>query len=53
MYAVIISLEGDWTYLTYDTFHVKTWDNYMDADKVADSWRLPKKYDRVRVVPYQ
>jgi len=53
MYAVMISFEGDWIYLTDDAFHVKLWDNYMDADKVADSWRFPKKYNNVRVVPYQ
>lgn len=52
MYAVMIFLEGIWTYITDVNFEVETWDNYMSADKVANSWRLPNKYEMVRVVPY-
>ena len=52
-YAIKVKLENDWIYVTEGTngdLRIKTWLNEMDAEDMAEHWRLTGKEHNVKVV---
>jgi len=53
-YAVMVWFEDDWMYVTQGSgFNVLTFDNSIDAEDLAESWRLTGREEYVKVVPYE
>ena len=54
-YAIMVMFEGDWMYVTLgsgENIRVRTFDNFIDAEDVAEAWRLSGREQYVKVVPY-
>lgn len=55
-YAIQIWFENSWMYVTTgsraDDLKPMLFDNSIDAEDIAEDWRLTGKEEYVRVVPY-